>query len=224
MAFRTKDSKKKAKVTSELFNQIKLAVNTREKFELTQFIAYKKIYRDRENVVELNNDLGFITFLNIPGRDLDFINSEGTEGAAEVIAQYHRFLNVYLDDWDVIISQLPADTTEQKLAWLDLQNRIDQELAQIQDQRLYDQALARRQFATEQIQIAINVGEQITHQDYTAVVHGNSISSVLEKRERFMQEAANSLSPTPMKYERIMMLLRQLNNPTENIEAGGVDE
>jgi hypothetical protein len=64
MAYKTSTKVKKNSVVSDLINEIKLRVNTREKLDFTNFISYKKIYRDRDNVVELNNELGFVAFLN----------------------------------------------------------------------------------------------------------------------------------------------------------------
>lgn len=217
MALSTKKEKQKlSKTIGDVFS----TVRKREEFDFTNFFTAKRLVKP-ENLLELKDDMGFVAFLNIPGKDLDFINSDGDNGAAEVIRKYHYFLNVYLDDWDVIISQLPADTTQQQISWADNVDKINIEMAfEYDDPRKYDQILARRKFSENQIYINRGAGEIITHQDYTALIHGKTITETMELREKFIEVGGAALNPTPLSTERIEMLIKLINDPVQNIDEG----
>ncbi|CUW11300.1 hypothetical protein [Leuconostoc gasicomitatum] len=161
----------------------------------------------------------YADMLNLPGKDLDFLNADGDNSASEIIGAFHVLLTTFVEDFDIKISQLPADTRMQQSAWGQELVRVEAQLQQLpSDSRQYAQLVSMRQFILREINLEKNVVGDIKHQEYTAVIYGKTIPALDKNRRDFIAQSGAAFSPEPVTLERKKMILYQINNPGENLE------
>lgn len=200
---------------------VKNNILPRQDTPLWDLLPYKRRVLDKKghtNILELTEDRGFAALLNIPGKDLDFMAADGEYGAGTIIQGFHHLLNVYVPDWSAIITQLPADTTKIQVSWNNELALIEQQVAGVKDERIYNQLMARRELCEHQINVAKNVASQMKHQEYTGIVYGTSLSDVIENQRNFIQQGGSAVAATPLSGERVEQILKLLNDPTTDID------
>ncbi|MBK0040771.1 MULTISPECIES: hypothetical protein [unclassified Leuconostoc] len=202
------------------FSQMKVIWSRRQQEPIWQIIPYKRILETNKHHPIVLQDDTYLDMLNIPGKDLDFISSDGANSDKSVIESFHRFLTIYVSDFDIIVSQLPADTKTQKAAWSGRLAEIDQALRDVATQARYDQLLQQRQYVLMQIETDNNVVEKITHQEYTAFIYGDSIKKLDQYRTMFLTEGGQAFQAQEVSAKRKRMILYQLNNPAEMLTGG----
>jgi hypothetical protein len=185
-----------------------------------QIVPYKRILMTNKHHPIILQDDTYLDMLNIPGKDLDFISSEGVNSDKTVIEAFHRFLTIYVPDFDIIVSQLPADTKTQQSAWSGHLAEIDDELRITDDQRRYDQLLQQRRYVLMQIETDKNVVEKITHQEYTAFIYADSLKKLDQNRLMFLKEGGQAFQAQTVSVKRKQMILYQINNPADMLNGG----
>ncbi|CAK1253719.1 hypothetical protein [Fructobacillus tropaeoli] len=189
----------------------------RKPVSVWDFLPYKKFLVQRPNYLLLADDT-YLEMMNLPGKDLDFLNADGFDGSNQTIIDFYALLSAYTPDFDILISQLPADTKLQQSAWGQRLNDIEAELMQpISDQRR-TQLIAARNWATAEIQTDMNIVSQVTHQEYTLFLYGDTIKQLDERKQLFLSLSRSAFTPTTINVERKEMILRQINNPGERLE------
>lgn len=212
MALKNKDQKR----TSN-FSKIIRKRSDRHPVPIWNFLPYKKILSQRPNYLLLADDT-YLEMMNLPGKDLDFLNADGFDGSNQTIIDYYALLSAYTADFDILISQLPADTRLQQSAWGQRLNEIESELMQpISDQKR-TQLIAARNWASSEMKTDLNIVSQVTHQEYTLFLYGDTIKQLDERKQMFLNLSRSAFTPTSINVERKEMILRQINNPGDRLE------
>jgi len=94
-------------------------------------LPYKDILEDKPGQPILLTDDTYADMLNLPGKDLDFLNTDGDNSASEIIGAFHALLSTYTESFDIKVSQLPADTRVQQGAWGQELVRVESQLQQL---------------------------------------------------------------------------------------------
>ena len=209
---------KKAK--KQKFSLKQLAELRRPKVGVLDLLPFKRFEGDDNLLVlagENKQDAGYMDMLTIYGKDLDFVYGVGSEGASNIIRDYHLLLNTFTSDFDIIITRMAAETTIQQRAWLANRQAIDQEMAQTTDQRRYRQLQLRYQLVTRQIESLRHVAENVKHQSYTAFIYGESAAETRTAREIFMSSGGRAITAQPMSLDKKKTMLQILQDPTQQL-------
>ena len=108
---------KKAK--KQKFSLKQLAELRRPQVGVLDLLPFKRFEGDDNLLVlagENKQDAGYMDMLTIYGKDLDFVYGVGSEGASNIIRDYHLLLNTFTSDFDIIITRMAAETTIQQRA------------------------------------------------------------------------------------------------------------
>ena len=209
---------KKAK--KQKFSLKQLAELRRPQVGVLDLLPFKRFEGDDNLLVlagENKQDAGYMDMLTIYGKDLDFVYGVGSEGASNIIRDYHLLLNTFTSDFDIIITRMAAETTIQQRAWLANRQAIDQEMAQTTDQRRYRQLQLRYQLVTRQIESLRHVAENVKHQSYTAFIYGESSAETRTAREIFMSSGGRAITAQPMSLDKKKTMLQILQDPTQQL-------
>ena len=209
---------KKAK--KQKFSLKQLAELRRPQVGVLDLLPFKRFEGDDNLLVlagENKQDAGYMDMLTIYGKDLDFVYGVGSEGASNIILDYHLLLNTFTSDFDIIITRMAAETTIQQRAWLANRQEIDQEMAQTTDQRRYRQLQLRYQLVTRQIESLRHVAENVKHQSYTAFIYGESAAETRTAREIFMSSGGRAITAQPMSLDKKKTMLQILQDPTQQL-------
>ena len=198
---------------------IKNKIAAKRPIAIPYFLPYKDIIVKRKGEPILLQDHTYADLLNLPGKDLDFLDSEGINSSKSIISDFHLLLSVYLEDFEIKIIQLPADTRVQQASWGQELVRIDAQLADTkQSEQHYQQLLQLRRTVLREISIEKDVVSDIKHQEYTAVIYGKTIAALEKNKRDFIEHAGLAFTPEPVSLERKKMVLYQINNPGETLE------
>lgn len=182
-------------------------------------LPYKDVLENKKGQPILLQDGTYADMLNLPGKDLDFLNADGDNSASEIIGAFHLLLTTFVEDFDIKISQLPADTRMQQGAWGQELVRVEARLQKLpSNSRQYAQLVTMRQYILREINLEKNVVGDIKHQEYTAVVYGKTLPALEKSRRDFIAQSGAAFTPEPVTLERKKMILYQINNPGENLE------
>lgn len=182
------------------------------------FLPYKDILNRKGYPILLQDDT-YADLLNLPGKDLDFLDAEGANSSKSIIADFHTLLSTYLEDFDIKISQLPADTRVQQATWGKELIKVEAQMSDDSlDERHYNQLLQMRQTILREISLEKDVVSDIKHQEYTAVIYGKTLAALEKNRRDFIANAGLAFTPEPVTLERKKMVLYQINNPGETLE------
>ena len=209
---------KKAK--KQKFSLKQLAELRRPQVGVLDLLPFKRFEGDDNLLVlagENKQDAGYMDMLTIYGKDLDFVYGVGSEGASNIIRDYHLLLNTFTSDFDIIITRMAAETTIQQRAWLANRQAIDQEMARTTDQRRYRQLQLRYQLVTRQIESLRHVAENVKHQSYTAFIYGESAAETRTAREIFMSSGGRAITAQPMSLDKKKTMLQILQDPTQQL-------
>ena len=209
---------KKAK--KQKFSLKQLAELRRPQVGVLDLLPFKRFEGDDNLLVlagENKQDAGYMDMLTIYGKDLDFVYGVGSEGASNIIRDYHLLLNTFTSDFDIIITRMAAETTIQQRAWLANRQAIDQEMAQTTDQRRYRQLQLRYRLVTRQIESLRHVAENVKHQSYTAFIYGESAAETRTAREIFMSSGGRAITAQPMSLDKKKTMLQILQDPTQQL-------
>lgn len=209
---------KKAK--KQKFSLKQLAELRRPQVGVLDLLPFKRFEGDDNLLVlagENKQDAGYMDMLTIYGKDLDFVYGVGSEGASNIIRDYHLLLNTFTSDFDIIITRMAAETTIQQRAWLANRQAIDQEMAETTDQRRYRQLQLRYQLVTRQIESLRHVAENVKHQSYTAFIYGESSAETRTAREIFMSSGGRAITAQPMSLDKKKTMLQILQDPTQQL-------
>ncbi|MCK8605729.1 hypothetical protein LNP18_06375 [Leuconostoc citreum] len=209
---------KKKQPKKTFLSTIRNRVVSRRPIPVPFFLPYKDILNRKGHPILLHDDT-YADLLNLPGKDLDFLDSDGINSAKSIISDFHMFLSVYLEDFDIIIIQLPADTRVQQSSWGQEVVRIDQELNQNNlSDRHRQQLLQMRRMILREISLEKDVVGDIKHQEYTAVIYGKTLSALEKNRRDFIDHTGLAFTPEPVSLERKKLVMYQINNPGETLE------
>lgn len=209
---------KKAK--KQKFSLKQLAELRRPQVGVLDLLPFKRFEGDDHLLVlagENKQDAGYMDMLTIYGKDLDFVYGVGSEGASNIIRDYHLLLNTFTSDFDIIITRMAAETTIQQRAWLANRQAIDLEMAQTTDKRRYRQLQLRYQLVTRQIESLRHVAENVKHQSYTAFIYGESAAETRTAREIFMSSGGRAITAQPMSLDKKKTMLQILQDPTQQL-------
>lgn len=210
--------KQQTKTKQPVIAMVKNKIKARRPIPMNFFLPYKDILKRKGQPILLADDT-YADMLNLPGKDLDFLDSDGLNSSKSIIGDFHLFLSTYLEDFDIKIIQLPADTRVQQATWGQELSNIDKALAnQALDQRHYQQLLAMRAAVLREISVEKDVVSDIKHQEYTAIIYGNTLAALDKNRRDFISHAGLAFSPEPVSLERKKLVLYQINNPGEMLE------
>ena len=190
---------KQKKKTKLSFKQV--AELRRPQVSLLDLLPFKR-FEGQDNLLVLagedKKDAGYMDMLTIYGKDLDFVYGVGSEGASNIIRDYHLLLNTFTSDFDIIITRMAAETTTQQRAWLSNRAAIDQEMANTTDNHRYCQL-------------------QIRYQSYTAFIYGDSAAEARTAREIFISSGGRAITAQPMSLDQKKTMLRILQDPTQQL-------
>lgn len=197
---------------------IKNKIEARRPIPIWNFLPYKDILNRKGYPILLADDT-YADLLNLPGKDLDFLDAEGANSSKSIIADFHVLLSTYLEDLDIKIIQLPADTRIQQASWGKELVKIERALTnQTLDERHYNQLVQMRQTVLREISMEKDVVGDIKHQEYTAVIYGKTLATLEKNRRDFIAHAGLAFTPEPVTLERKKLVLYQINNPGETLE------
>lgn len=197
-----------------------LAELNRPQVSLLDLLPFKR-FEGKDNLLVLagedKKDAGYMDMLTIYGKDLDFVYGVGSEGASNIIRDYHLLLNTFTSDFDIIITRMSAETTIQQRAWLATRKAIDQEMAVTTDNHRYRQLQIRYQLVNRQLESLRNVAENVKHQSYTAFIYGDSVAETRTAREIFISSGGRAITAQPMSLNQKKTMLKILQDPTQQL-------
>jgi len=180
-----------------------------------------KRFEGKDNLLVLTGengtDGGYMDMLTIIGKDLDFVYGAHSEGAKNIIRDYHLLLNTFTTDFDIVITQMAAETTVQQQAWLATRESISAQLSSEKDVRKYQQLQVRYQLAEKQIRNLQLVSEKVKHQSYTAFIYGDSAEETRMYRDIFMSSGGRAVTAEQMSLEKKKTMLSILQDPTQQL-------
>ncbi|MFH7316281.1 hypothetical protein ACHWP0_07800 [Weissella cibaria] len=208
------------KKRESIFSKVKLAELSRPKVDALSLFPYKR-FEGEDNLLalvdETGADAGYMDMLTIIGKDLDFVYGVNSEGASAIIRDYHLLLNTYTTDFDIVITQMPAETSTQQRAWVAQRDLISQQIAMERDTRKYKQLQVRYQIVERQLAALRNVADKVKHQAYTAFIHGDSPAELRLNREIFMSSGGRAITTKTMSLEKKKLMLSIMEDPTQQL-------
>lgn len=202
------------------FSLKQVAELRRPQVSLLDLLPFKR-FEGQDNLLVLagedKKDAGYMDMLTIYGKDLDFVYGVGSEGASNIIRDYHLLLNTFTSDFDIIITRMAAETTTQQRAWLANRAAIDQEMATTTDKHRYRQLQIRYQLVNRQLESLRNVAENVKHQSYTAFIYGDSAAEARTAREIFISSGGRAITAQPMSLDQKKTMLHILQDPTQQL-------
>lgn len=203
-----------------LLSSIKLAELRRPKVDALSLLPYKRFVGEDNLLLlvdEKGEEAGYMEMLTILGKDLDFVYGQNSEGASAIIRDYHMLLNTYTTDFDIVITQMAAETTVQQRAWLAQRDTISTQLASERDPRKYKQLQVRYQLVERQLASLRNVAEKVKHQSYTAFIYGDSVEETRLHRDIFMSSGGQAITTKTMSLDKKHTMLAILQDPTQQL-------
>jgi len=203
-----------------LLSSIKLAELRRPKVDALSLLPYKRFVGEDNLLLlvdEKGEEAGYMEMLTILGKDLDFVYGQNSEGASAIIRDYHLLLNTYTTDFDIVITQMAAETTVQQRAWLAQRDTISTQLASEHDPRKYKQLQVRYQLVERQLASLRHVAEKVKHQSYTAFIYGDSVEETRLHREIFMSSGGQAITTKTMSLDKKHTMLAILQDPTQQL-------
>lgn len=212
MSFKQKKPKKTLSIS-------KMAETVRPKVPLLEILPFKH-FEGTDNLLVLADDTGkdgsYLDMLTIIGKDLDFVYGANSEGAGRIIWDYHMLLNVYTTDFDILITQISAETVVQQQAWLANRDRIA--MAQETDTCRYRQLQIQYELTDRQIKNLRHVAEKVKHQSYTAFIYGDNTAEARLNRDIFMNSGGQAITTKKMSLEKKKTMLSILQDPTQQLD------
>lgn len=200
--------------------KIKNAVSYRQEASLLTLLPWQS-FEGVDHLLRLadeNGDkTGYMEMLSIEGKDLDFVYGIGSDGAGRIIQDYHTLLNTYLDDFDIIITKMPANTMIQQRSWINIRDQVSTELQNETDVRKRTQLQHRYQIADEQIGRLKIVQDSVAHQAYTVFLYGKTPSETRELRDKFMGSGGRAINTKRISLDQKKHLLSMLQDPTQQL-------
>ncbi|AWF95690.1 hypothetical protein [Weissella cibaria] len=203
-----------------LLSSIKLAELRRPKVDALSLLPYKRFVGEDNLLLlvdEKGEEAGYMEMLTILGKDLDFVYGQNSEGASAIIRDYHLLLNTYTTDFDIVITQMAAETTVQQRAWLAQRDTISTQLASERDPRKYKQLQVRYQLVERQLASLRHVAEKVKHQSYTAFIYGDSVEETRLHRDIFMSSGGQAITTKTMSLDKKHTMLAILQDPTQQL-------
>ncbi|WP_270319475.1 hypothetical protein [Weissella cibaria] len=203
-----------------LLSSIKLAELRRPKVDALSLLPYKRFVGEDNLLLlvdEKGEEAGYMEMLTILGKDLDFVYGQNSEGASAIIRDYHLLLNTYTTDFDIVITQMAAETTVQQRAWLAQRDTISTQLATERDPRKYKQLQVRYQLVERQLASLRHVAEKVKHQSYTAFIYGDSVEETRLHRDIFMSSGGQAITTKTMSLDKKHTMLAILQDPTQQL-------
>ena len=203
-----------------LLSSIKLAELRRPKVDALSLLPYKRFVGEDNLLLlvdEKGEEAGYMEMLTILGKDLDFVYGQNSEGASAIIRDYHLLLNTYTTDFDIVITQMAAETTVQQRAWLAQRDTISTQLASERDPRKYKQLQVRYQLVERQLANLRHVAEKVKHQSYTAFIYGDSVEETRLHRDIFMSSGGQAITTKTMSLDKKHTMLAILQDPTQQL-------
>lgn len=203
-----------------LLSSIKLAELRRPKVDALSLLPYKRFVGEDNLLLlvdEKGEEAGYMEMLTILGKDLDFVYGQNSEGASAIIRDYHLLLNTYTTDFDIVITQMAAETTVQQRAWLAQHDTISTQLASERDPRKYKQLQVRYQLVERQLASLRHVAEKVKHQSYTAFIYGDSVEETRLHRDIFMSSGGQAITTKTMSLDKKHTMLAILQDPTQQL-------
>ncbi|MCS9992733.1 hypothetical protein EFL69_06520 [Weissella confusa] len=203
-----------------IFSKVKLAELSRPKVDALSLFPYKR-FEGEDNLLalvdETGADAGYMDMLTIIGKDLDFVYGVNSEGASAIIRDYHLLLNTYTTDFDIVITQMPAETSTQQRAWVAQRDIISQQIATERDTRKYKQLQVRYQIVERQLAALRYVADKVKHQAYTAFIYGDSPAELRLNRDIFMSSGGRAIKTKTMSLEKKKLMLSIMEDPTQQL-------
>lgn len=203
-----------------LLSSIKLVELRRPKVDALSLLPYKRFVGEDNLLLlvdEKGEEAGYMEMLTILGKDLDFVYGQNSEGASAIIRDYHLLLNTYTTDFDIVITQMAAETTVQQRAWLAQRDTISTQLASERDPRKYKQLQIRYQLVERQLASLRHVAEKVKHQSYTAFIYGDSVEETRLHRDIFMSSGGQAITTKTMSLDKKHTMLAILQDPTQQL-------
>lgn len=203
-----------------LLSSIKLAELRRPKVDALSLLPYKRFVGEDNLLLlvdEKGEEAGYMEMLTILGKDLDFVYGQNSEGASAIIRDYHLLLNTYTTNFDIVITQMAAETTVQQRAWLAQRDTISTQLATERDPRKYKQLQVRYQLVERQLASLRHVAEKVKHQSYTAFIYGDSVEETRLHRDIFMSSGGQAITTKTMSLDKKHTMLAILQDPTQQL-------
>ncbi|MGY4735456.1 hypothetical protein ACU6W1_05990 [Weissella cibaria] len=203
-----------------LLSSIKLAELRRPKVDALSLLPYKRFVGEDNLLLlvdEKGEEAGYMEMLTILGKDLDFVYGQNSEGASAIIRDYHLLLNTYTTDFDIVITQMAAETNVQQRAWLAQRDTISTQLATERDPRKYKQLQVRYQLVERQLASLRHVAEKVKHQSYTAFIYGDSVEETRLHRDIFMSSGGQAITTKTMSLDKKHTMLAILQDPTQQL-------
>jgi hypothetical protein len=208
------------KKRESLLSSVKLDQIRRPRVDALSLLPYKRFVGEDNLLLlvdEKGEDAGFMEMLTILGKDLDFVFGQNSEGASMIIRDYHLLLNTYTTDFDIVITQMAAETAIQQRSWLAQRDTISTQLSTERDPRKYKQLQVRYQLVERQLAGLRHVAEKVKHQSYTAFIYGDSVEETRLHREIFMNSGGRAITTKTMSLDKKKTMLSILQDPTQQL-------
>lgn len=213
MAFKTASKK-------PLFKDVQLRRPIKNELD---FLNWKS-FTGRDDLLVLCDNkgttTGYMDMVTILGKDLDFIYGAGSEGASTILKDYHLLLKVFLSDFDILITQMPADTGKQQVSWSNMLGKLEQELRTLDPKtNAYEQALIRRDLLRTQLRNIRDVEHKVMHEAYTAFIYGKTEQETRRNRDTFRNVGGTALETRLMQRKQKEYILEVLLDPTRQLKG-----
>lgn len=209
-----------AKKSVEALQNVQIRTKRRKKLSIVDMIGYSK-FVGKDNLLELRDPkdaanpevIGYMDMITIIGKDLNFLDDSNGSEDIDIIRGFYELLSSYVDDWDSIVSQMPADTSIQQAAWATNLDAISKEMGETTDSQRYQQLQARYQLTLNEMEMDKVIVDKVTHQTYVAFIYGNTKGETRRLVKEFKALGGNSVVTEKMPLIRKEMMLKLFNNP-----------
>lgn len=198
-----------------LFKDVQLH---RAKKGLLGYLQWKGFTDDDDQLLKLTNHegetIGYLDMLEVLGKDLDYVYGAGSDAASQIVYGYQTLLNTYTEDFDILITQMPADTHVQQQNFSRLLQEINVTIQQTsKDAPNYKQLLQRRKVAQRQLNHAQFVADHIDHEAYTVFIYGDTAADTIRLRQQFKQLGGSAVTTRDKPLADKEAVLALLANP-----------
>ena len=141
---------------------------------IIDLINYKGFTQNSDHFLILkDSDDGYAEFLTIRGQGLGTLSFNQQK---EVIEGYHQFLSMYLEDFQIMISPFPTNTSVQRVNVLHRYNKVTSLIANESKPRRKHQLLMQQRYIKDQLSTLKRVEKELFNQDFILILFAKNRS------------------------------------------------
>lgn len=177
---------------------------------IIDLIGYKGFTQNSDHFLILkDSDDGYAEFLTIRGQGLGALSFNQQKA---VIEGYHQFLSIYLEDFQIMISPFPTNTSVQRVNVLHRYNKVTSLIANESKPRRKHQLLMQQRYIKDQLSTLKRVEKELFNQDFILILFAKNQRELRINRDNAINWGGNSVILEKMDLEKKKLVLYRMNN------------